>query len=180
MGFKLSIPAKQLAKELNDAAKKTKKAGVRALNKTATQSSNFAQRESRKIMNVKASRLKKAYKVIRAKQNQKTPRFEVRVKYIQFPLTHYNGYRQTKKGVSVTMRKDKGRKLYKHAFISTMSSGHRGAYFRKGKGRLPIKEIKGPNPQGIFDIKLSEVERMTGQTFDRLYDAELDFIWGKA
>lgn len=51
------------------------------------------------------------------------------------------GARQTRSGVSVRLRGS-----YRSAFIAEMKSGHRGVMKRQGKGRLPIRELFGPNP----------------------------------
>jgi len=179
MGFNLSIPAKILAKELKDANKKTKKAGVRALNKTATKSRNFAQRETRKVINVKAATIKKAYWIKKAKIGQQKPEAGVFVSYKPFPVSAFNGVRQTKKGVTVRMTKNKPRLLFKSAFIRTLSSGHKGVFIRKGKKSLPIKELHGPSPYSVFVEKLDEVERASGDLLERLYQHELDFIFGR-
>lgn len=51
------------------------------------------------------------------------------------------GAKQTATGVRV-----KGRGDIAHAFVATMKSGHTGVMIRTGKGRLPIRELFGPNP----------------------------------
>ncbi|HRQ47770.1 MAG TPA: phage tail protein [Rhodocyclaceae bacterium] len=56
--------------------------------------------------------------------------------------------RQTQRGV--TYRTQDGRRLIPGAFIATMSSGHRGAYKRVGRHRLPIVELYGPSIPRVF------------------------------
>jgi len=51
------------------------------------------------------------------------------------------GATQTAKGVRVRLRGS-----YRHAFIATMSSGHRGVFLRQGSESTPIRELFGPNP----------------------------------
>jgi hypothetical protein len=51
------------------------------------------------------------------------------------------GATQTAKGVNVRLRGS-----YRHAFLATMSSGHRGVFLRQGMARTPIRELFGPNP----------------------------------
>ncbi|HMJ88145.1 MAG TPA: phage tail protein [Vicinamibacterales bacterium] len=51
------------------------------------------------------------------------------------------------RGVSANMG---GRKRYPHAFIATMASGHEGVFQRKGPGRLPIAELRGPSIAHVF------------------------------
>ncbi len=178
MAFKLDTPAKLLAKELNDTNRKMRKAGVRALNKTATQGRNIAQREIRRTINVKASRIKKVLSVKRAANSN--PMAAIRAGYRQFPVVWYNGVRQTKKGVSVKMRKDMPRFLFKGAFIAEMPGGHRGAFRRRGKARLPIKELKGPNPQSVFAEHIDIILKKNDAVLERVYNHELDFIFGRA
>lgn len=60
------------------------------------------------------------------------------------PLTAYP-FRQTKKGVSVEVNRGK-RTLVKGSFVATMASGHKGVFQRKGKARLPIRELMGSRP----------------------------------
>ncbi|WP_313194615.1 hypothetical protein [Shinella zoogloeoides] len=50
-------------------------------------------------------------------------------------------HQQTSEGVRV-----KGRGLLKSAFVAKMKSGHVGVMIRSGSGRLPIRELFGPNP----------------------------------
>jgi hypothetical protein len=51
------------------------------------------------------------------------------------------GATQTAKGVNVRLRGS-----YRHAFLATMSSGHRGVFLRQGMKSTPIRELFGPNP----------------------------------
>mgnify|MGYP001259438429 CR=1 FL=1 len=48
---------------------------------------------------------------------------------------------QTKRGVSVRINKRGSTKRIRGAFVANMASGHRGVFVRKGKARLPIKEL---------------------------------------
>jgi signal recognition particle subunit SEC65 len=69
------------------------------------------------------------------------------------PLVAYP-HRQTKKGVSVEVNRGK-RTLVKGSFVATMKSGHDGVFQRRGKARLPIKELRGSRP---LDALLHEGE----------------------
>jgi len=59
---------------------------------------------------------------------------------IKFP-----GTKQKRAGVSYRISRDEGRKILEHGFLATMPSGHRGAFLRRGPGRLPIGEAHGPS-----------------------------------
>ena len=65
----------------------------------------------------------------------------------RLPLSAF-GARQTRRGV--TYRLPKGRGTVEHAFLATMRSGHGGVFLRKGKPRLPIRELFGPSLPGAF------------------------------
>lgn len=78
-----------------------------------------------------------------------------------WPLHKMGGARQTKTGVSV-------RRWGHHrgAFLAGMRSGHQGVFVRTGPGRLPIRELWGPNPASFvvkdapaYEELLAEVQR---------------------
>ena len=73
---------------------------------------------------------------------------------IEFPTT------QTATGVST--RAWGKQQIIAHAFIATMKSGHRGAFRRETKSRLPIKELWGPTIYGTFKTK--EVQAVISDT----------------
>jgi Prophage minor tail protein Z (GPZ) len=73
---------------------------------------------------------------------------------IEFPTT------QTASGVST--RAWGKQQVIAHAFIATMKSGHRGAFRRMTKSRLPIKELWGPTIYGTFKTK--EVQAIISDT----------------
>lgn len=60
------------------------------------------------------------------------------------PLIEYKA-RQTKKGVTVQVNQGKRTRI-DHAFITTMKSGKKGVFVRRGKARLPIRELLGSRP----------------------------------
>lgn len=69
------------------------------------------------------------------------------------PLTAYP-FRQTRKGVSVEVNRGK-RTLIARSFVATLASGHKGIFQRRGKARLPIREMFGSRP---IDALLHEGE----------------------
>lgn len=68
------------------------------------------------------------------------------------PVSEYP-YRQTKRGVSLSINKGR-RVLLAGAFVATMRSGHVGVYRRRGDKRLPIDEV--------FTTRVSDVLRNDG------------------
>ena len=142
------------------------------------------------MLNLKAAFVKKQLSIKKA--NRAMPVAEIRSKYAPVPVISFNGVRQTKKGVSVRMRKDKTRKLFKGAFIAKMPNGHRGVFRRslsathRTKGRpstsspnLKINEIKGPTVQGVFAEKLDALVRLGDPVLEKNLDREVDFALSK-
>lgn len=104
-----------------------------------------------------------------------------RVSLMAYPV------RQTKRGVSVEVAPGK-RFLIPHAFVATLTkggqggggAGHRGVFNRKGKLRLPIREILGSRPldalmrPGQAEAVQQRGARSIGAAFPRLMKIELD------
>lgn len=78
------------------------------------------------------------------------------------PLKHFKA-RQVGSGVSAAPWNN--RKIYKHAFIVPSLGGH--AFWRMGKGRLPIKRIAGPN------VPKEMVKDQVAAAFNTLVSASL-------
>ena len=165
-------------------------AGVRALNKTATTVRQRSGVEIRTVLNLKAKAVKDQLSIKKARGNDAVA--EIRSRHKSVPLIQYNGVRQTKKGVSVRMRKDKPRKLFKGAFISTMPSGHKGVFRRssrathhsKGRARtsspnLKINELRGPTVQSVFAEKLDALVRIGDPILELNLSREIDFVLSK-
>jgi len=93
------------------------------------------------------------------------------------PLVAYP-HRQTAKGVSVEVNRGK-RTLIKGSFVSSMKSGHKGVFRRRGKARLPIDELRGSRPvdallhEGEADAVAERGGRSFGDTFVRVLPLEV-------
>lgn len=128
---------------------------MRSVNKTMPGVRTDIVAEVRKSQNVKAGAVRKQIKVNKASVTDLRASVDVgrdafgRPVYgrgLGLPIIGYSGPRQTKKGVTVEIRKGQGRKLVKGAFVATMKSGHKGVFKRRGSSRLrdrvePIKEL---------------------------------------
>jgi hypothetical protein len=81
------------------------------------------------------------------------------------PLYDFPGTAQTASGVRTRAW---GRsQVLGSAFVATMRTGHRGAFRRRGRTRLPIRELWGPTIYGTF--RTSEVQGLIRTTLqDRL------------
>ena len=159
-----------------------KKATVRASKKAAFTSARDMTSEAVKIVREqKGLKVKAIKKAIRIKKNRARRiadmQWGVTIKDTKTRLTDYK-VRPTKKGVMAEVNKGQPQ-LYKGAFLATMRSGHKGAFNRESKARLPIKEIPGPSPRGSLNnaIAIARLQRRGvesfNKTFKRVFSTEL-------
>lgn len=131
----------QVVAELNADMVNVNKAQARALNRTAEQLRTEAGRQIRADYNVTLRGIRQASLVKRASTTSKFPRAEVIFSGRSINLVEF-GARQTKKGVTVQVKKRGGRKLIEHAFLQIIkggqNAGKKGAFRRTGKERYPI------------------------------------------
>ena len=102
--------------------------------------------------------------------NYKNLKAIIRIKGRRIQILAFKA-KQLKKGVSYKIKKKGGRKTV-YAFMesppgskqsTTMASGHRGVFKRRGKSRLPIVELYGPSVPAIFQ----NVQEFAANTFQR-------------
>jgi hypothetical protein len=177
------------------------KATIRALNRAGDQSVTAASREIRRVYNISAGRARQQIKVRNRAQHGKLY-FTIRIFSRRIPLIEF-GARQTKRGVTVAVRKG-ARKLIPHAFITTMGSGHRGVFvrayggkgnpvFRFGRGSgmperawgdpdLPITELTSLTiPRMFLERSVrSAVARVAMDSFTRNFEQQMKFLSQKA
>ena len=100
------------------------------------------------------------------------------------PLIGFGSPRQTRRGVSVTVRKGRREKI-PHAFIQTMRSGHRGVFMRystkkmKRKDKAAIRQLRGPTVTGVFGGAPGVARRVMskiGTTLQKNVSRNLDLI----
>jgi len=149
----------------------------KAINRTATSvKAEIARRISAKVK-ITQKAVKKGM-VIR-KASRKRWFATVSVGHKRIPLVYF-GARQTKKGVSYRIEKSGPRKFIKSAFKQTMPvSGHIGVFKRTGGNRLPIVQLLGPSPAGVFE-GAAEIARQviasSKKTLEKNIDSQVAFI----
>lgn len=158
---------------------------VRALNKTLNGVKTDASAEIRAVITAKKSAVDETFRIQKASTGNITASISSTGKPLA--LMDYSA-RQTNKGVSVQVRKDRSRKIVPGAFISAMKSGHKGVFWREWHGgikkpvnpkmvyaalprqyRLKIKELYGPR---IPDIMSNEpvMKSILAKAGDRLHN----------
>ena len=168
--YKKSILEKELKMEINlkiDGLSKIEtmlnadvinKAVSRALNRAANSAITYGSKKIRSIYNIKAGDIKRSTKIRRATKNNTEAIIHISGGPIPFK---YFGAKQTKKGVTLRIKKTEPRKLIKSAFIGgylpikqkggkyipvklkSWGGGH--VYQRKTKRWLPISKLVTQN-----------------------------------
>lgn len=135
-------------------------ASVRALNRTGNTIKTFMARGLSKDTGMKVSAVKDVVKVVRATKDRQA--VQVSVTGARLPLILFNarGPEPSRgRGRGVTAIIQGQRKTYPHAFIAkvfgptpsgVVSPGHRGVFVRKGRQRLPIRELRGVSLAHVF------------------------------
>lgn len=115
------------------------KAITRSLNRTIAGVKTDATRAVVAELTLKPKDIRRDLSVRRARLTQLEAALDVRIRptgLIKFRA------RQTRRGVTVQVKKRGGRQRLRHSFIAKMPSGHVGVFTRrKGAGRLPIGEL---------------------------------------
>lgn len=124
-------------------------ASVRAMRKAGSTAIRDMNAEARKrIRDRKRIKVKRIRQAV-TKESVRTRsiddmQFAISIDGVPVPLSAYP-VRQIKRGVSVSVNRGK-RTRVKGAFIAIMKTGHRGVFMRRGRGRLPIRELLGSRP----------------------------------
>jgi hypothetical protein len=139
------------------------KAFKRALDKTATGAKTDMVNDIRSKYNYKATALRKRMTVFKC-PSYKTLNAKTRSAGPGIHLTDVTGTRQTKKGVTVNVKKETGRQLIPSAFISPGSKSKKPIVFIREKvggrrvARLPISPIYAAHPEVVYNVNENYVE----------------------
>ena len=153
-------------------------ATVRSLNDIGAQLRTRASRQIRDAgYGLKAARIKKGIKVIKASSNRLTAILRANGRPIR--LIEYSARKAGAGGVSVNVLH--GRKIVRHAFIAKQLNGQPAVFERVGQGHklvskngklvregLPIKQLYGPSvPDALVNqVVMDELERLVAEKFD--------------
>lgn len=172
MSVTVRVNATDLHKALRDLRAQSPRAVTRALNRTLDQVATRAGREVSKETGLPVRRARDAMTKVRATFS--LLRALLQVRGFRIPLIQFRA-RQTKRGVSYTL--PRGRGSAPGAFIRTLASGHRGVFMRKGRARLPIKELFGPSlPKAFLQAWIQRTLReVAKESFAKTLEHEIRF-----
>ena len=152
----------ELSKVLKGSDKKVRRQLAIAVNATSRKTQGGIAKEVAKELATAQKNIKKTITIKKkADGKDKVPSAVVsQTQTKRIPLRDF-GARQTKKGTSYKVSKSRGRKTINGAFQGpkpgVMKSSWRGRVFKRvGKSRLPIQQLFGASPWGVFvknDIK---------------------------
>ncbi len=149
-----------------------KKAATRSINRAAKAGFNAGSKEIRKTYALKAKDIKKETKIKKASWSNLEAVVEI-VSKDRISLKRFNP-RQTKRGVSFRIRKDKKRGLIESAFIVDKLGGN--VFKRKGKSRLPIKAMKADiSAAELFDH--DPIQKVVNKAADETMQKEFSRNW---
>jgi hypothetical protein len=165
-----------------------------AINKTLPRLRTIEAREVRKELNLKHGDILKT--IALRKASPKSLSGSLTTSRHPVPLYLYAA-RQVRDGVSVLVRRSRGREVIKGAFIATMKSGHVGVFKRApdarhriamkdGKRRwtaLPIQEQYGPTVVGVLANKPGMLQKLNEQgnaLLAKNLDSQADWLLNKA
>ena len=152
-------------------------AARRTVNKLIRKAKTVGVRSSRELYNIKAKDLNRSIKLSRARGSRLEATIQVRGGRIK---VYYFGAKQTRKGVTVRIRRDRGRKLIRSAFIQTMPTGSIGVFRRKKGARLPIETVTTISAAQMFEQAAVEaIEKMLKADGSAIMQHEIEFELGK-
>lgn len=159
-----------------------KKAAVRAVNKAVDGVATGANREVRKIYNVKARAIAAAMKKIKTTIRSRSIQGSVLFSGRNIPLIEFDArWTRNMPGASVRIKVDSGRKTLRGSFITTTGRGTTGVFVRTGQARYPIKQLRSVS---IPDTIRNEVVRQAlinigHDRFRREFLHQMDFLTAK-
>ena len=147
----------------------------RSIKRTVTKFKTTTSKEVRKTYNIKASELKKAVTL----KKEDVYSYKYTIKSPRIGLEKF-GARQTKTGVSVRVRKDRGRKVIKGAFLAHDTNNRLRVFKREGKERLPIDRFFSISIPQMFNKEIiNKGFEDAKQTFEKEFKHNLDYYLGR-
>ena len=170
---------RNLQRELSGVRGGMKKVMSRGINKTTKAARTKTARGINEKINLGVGAVRKS--ITMEKASYSIWRADLDVAGKRVPLIKF-GASQTKTGISYKIDKSGGRKKIPGGFKQTVTSGHKGAFFRPGKKRYPIVQLFGPSVGRFFagsrDV-LRRVMRDTGRDLKKNIQVQTDLLLAK-
>jgi len=167
MGLVIAVDFQKVLSKNKKLQSLTKKAIVSALNVVGKRANVAASAQIRTEYNVKKQDISKAVKLIRASGRRLV--FKIFVRSGRMGLMRY-GARETKKGLTVQIKKTEGRKLIPHSFKGPWRKGESGQWAFLRDPTLPRVHRTGRSKDKALYTRTSEARRaLFGPSVTQLY-----------
>ncbi|HZW11896.1 MAG TPA: phage tail protein [Noviherbaspirillum sp.] len=173
----------EVAKMIGDLSEDVaRKAAARAATRTVEQGRTKMSRDIRADFNLPASTVKDSLQVNKASASKGLSGIEASLEALTRRGRSMNvirfGARQTKKGVTVQIRKGGGRKVVRNAFIA---NDGRTVFQRVGKKRFPIRAVQTVGVSQMFNTRRINdgVVRMIEEKYPEIFEREAKFYLSK-
>jgi hypothetical protein len=142
----------------------------RGINRAASPTKGEISKGIREEINATAKRVNERLKLTPATYQKWFA--SIHISSARLPLMTF-GAKRTAKGVSYKIKKDGGRQMIPHTFIAGVTTGHedvehKGVFVRRGKVRLPIRELWGPSIGAVFQGSELFINRIKNNAVQRL------------
>lgn len=157
---------------------RAQRAIVRALNRAIASARTLVVREVARDIGLKVSDVRAATPQSQATSTRPEARIWTnlkRIPLIKFSARGPEPSRGRGRGVTYRIGAGRSRGRVDRGFIATMASGHRGVFQRRGPGRLPVVELRGPSLGHIFAKHRAAGLAKAVESFESNLDHEIDF-----
>lgn len=163
-------PLSQWPQALAASEDQTRKAAVRALNKTARWLRTQVTRDTARSLDVKVGAVRPGLVLLRARNSRPEAGVALAKTAGVIKAAALGTPRQTARGVRV------GRRHWDHAFLADMPNGHQGVFRRRGKARLPIQEVQLVVTGRMANVMEDLSDGPALRHFETLFQRELRYL----
>jgi hypothetical protein len=158
---------------------------ARALNAGVKSMQILAINEIRRDLTIKKGDARKSLRFHRARMGQHSA--EMTISAARVPLIRFS-VKQVKSGLSVRIKKSGKRHRFRHAFIATTDSGHKGVFERNPKKQVPrvgpkyhglrIRELHSTGPASVLRHRrvLRRVHAHGIRSFHKELKSQIDLV----
>lgn len=152
---------------------KIRTAALRATNKMLRWTRPTISRTVAQDINIKVGLVRHSLKTVPARKTNLEAHIGLPRKSGVIKAIDLGRARQTQQGVTT------GKRKWDKAFIGTMPTGHEGIYKRKGKSRLPIREMQLVLTGRLADAMENVATGEGPRQFKKLFERELKYLQRK-
>lgn len=175
------LDTKDLDQDLREMGRSAPLIMARALNRAGTAGRAAMVKVMKKDTGIASKNIRDEIRIDKANRSRPVVRVEIRGRRIPLIAFGAKGPEPSRgKGRGVSYKLPTGRGRIGNAFISTMPSGHRGVYKRKGTKRLPVRELFGPSLPHVFQKYLPVFREAASVALVKNIKSEISFARSRA